>query len=132
MRNLNEIIELLIIIPKEMEIFINETSGIIKQEVIKEEPHETIIFPEETHEDSFKTQQNPHKDNKPSQEKKYECKICSRKFIRRYNYKEHLLIHAGEKRYNCRVCSKSFLTNGRLARHSKITPALNTISVKSA
>lgn len=60
-----------------------------------------------------------HWESNCGQDKKYQCGICSAKFITHASLKAHMLIHVGEKKFQCSCCPKSFLSQGQLKVHMR-------------
>ena len=53
-----------------------------------------------------------------SLEKKFNCKICSAKFLTQGNLKRHIRTHSDLKPYVCETCGKSFKDPGTLKQHT--------------
>lgn len=47
----------------------------------------------------------------------FECEICSQKFRRKTQLKQHMFVHTGCYRYKCDKCDKGFFQLGHLKRH---------------
>ncbi|XP_064100735.1 zinc finger protein ZFP2-like [Macrobrachium nipponense] len=52
-------------------------------------------------------------------EKRFECKLCGKKLIRRSSLVPHMNIHLGIKEFECHVCNKRFVQKGNLNVHMK-------------
>lgn len=50
----------------------------------------------------------------------YECRICGKEVVSKYNLKRHMMIHTGEKPYNCEICNKGFRECSDLRKHKKV------------
>src|SRR5438045_1497249 len=44
----------------------------------------------------------------PSQEGRYKCNICSKRYTRAFNLENHRRSHTGERPFACEVCDKRF------------------------
>lgn len=49
-----------------------------------------------------------------SSEKSYTCEICSKVFNRKYNLKQHKLVHSDEKNFKCHLCSQEYKSENNL------------------
>lgn len=47
------------------------------------------------------------------------CKTCGKGFVKRSDYKAHLLTHSPEKKFKCQVCNKTYKTLSNLNYHAK-------------
>lgn len=54
--------------------------------------------------------------------RKFKCKICSKRFGRSFSLKTHIIIHSGDKPFACPVegCSKRYSAKGNLVSHIKV------------
>lgn len=50
---------------------------------------------------------------------KFECTICSKKFRRNLELREHMARHNGQSLYQCQFCPKSFITSSNYFSHRK-------------
>lgn len=65
-------------------------------------------FSDEMHGEREKT------DGNGSKEKKYTCEICSKVFNRKYNWKQHKLVHSDEKNFLCHTCNQEYKSKNNL------------------
>ena len=49
-----------------------------------------------------------------------ECKICKRRYKEQATFKNHMETHQGILKYECDVCSKKFVTKERLFAHRRL------------
>ena len=56
-----------------------------------------------------------------SDEPKYDCQICNRKFYTEQNLEMHVKVHSNGKKYKCSYCKKGFLNFESLKEHVKST-----------
>lgn len=47
-------------------------------------------------------------------DKKYTCEVCGRVFNRKYNWKQHKLVHTDEKNFACHVCQQEYKSKSNL------------------
>ena len=52
-----------------------------------------------------------------SEEKPYQCKLCTQSFGQCGDLKKHVRTYTGEKPYQCKYCTKSFSDGGHLTKH---------------
>lgn len=57
---------------------------------------------------------NEHERTDANSENKYTCNICSKVFNRKYNWKQHKLVHSDEKNFKCTVCSQEYKSENNL------------------
>ncbi|MPC51348.1 Zinc finger and SCAN domain-containing protein 2 [Portunus trituberculatus] len=50
-------------------------------------------------------------------ERKFECPVCSKKFVAYSHRVEHMLVHTGERAFHCSDCGFQASTKSNLARH---------------
>ena len=60
-----------------------------------------------------------HETNVHSGIKKFECKICLRRFARKDTLRIHMVTHTGEKNFDCKICGKKFGHKSSVQRHIK-------------
>ncbi|XP_066956205.1 zinc finger protein 32-like [Macrobrachium rosenbergii] len=53
------------------------------------------------------------------EEKRFECKLCGKRFTRKGSLVPHMNIHLGVKKFECHVCNKRFVQKGNLDMHIK-------------
>ncbi|KAF9537373.1 hypothetical protein EC957_008385 [Mortierella hygrophila] len=73
---------------------------------------------------------NDHDDNKVTataaeeeddeSDRRFQCPICPKRFLRQYNLNAHLNTHSQVRAHACTQCDKSFLRPYDLARHQRI------------
>lgn len=68
-------------------------------------PNELDIF-DETHDEHNKTDSNL--------EKKYACEVCAKVFNRKYNWKQHKLVHSDVKNFACHICGQEYKSQNNL------------------
>ncbi|GAB0092779.1 zinc finger protein 675 isoform X1 [Sergentomyia squamirostris] len=68
-------------------------------------------------------------------DRKHECHVCAKKFLRRSNLIDHLRLHANQRPFKCEHCEKTFVQSGNykshLRTHSKERPYACKICHKS-
>ncbi len=57
------------------------------------------------------------KKNDTKSDRKYECTVCTKKFVGKSNLVDHLRYHANIRNYKCDYCDKSFVQSGSLKSH---------------
>ncbi|XP_012285162.1 zinc finger protein 260 [Orussus abietinus] len=60
----------------------------------------------------------PSSDSQDSEETKFKCKICSKRYTTQKGLKKHSLVH--EKQHKCNVCFKMFYKLENMEKHKKI------------
>ena len=55
-----------------------------------------------------------------SNEKPYQCLLCSKTFSRSENLDQHMRSHTGDRPFKCPLCSKSFTQSGNMETHKRI------------
>lgn len=58
------------------------------------------------------------KENKEEQ-RKYECTVCKKSFLRKSNLVDHLRLHANVRLFKCKICDKSFVQAGNFRSHMR-------------
>ena len=53
-------------------------------------------------------------------EPRFQCELCGRGFIYRYNLRDHMTTHSNVKEHKCDVCPAEFKTKGMLWKHQRI------------
>lgn len=48
------------------------------------------------------------------------CNICGKIFVRQYDLRRHIMVHAGDKPFECPHCDKAFTARSDLVRHSVV------------
>ncbi|CAB4062250.1 KRAB [Lepeophtheirus salmonis] len=61
-------------------------------------------------------------DEKPRSSKKWECKVCGKKFIKHQIYQNHLTLHRNSKLYMCNICKRRFRDEFIWKKAYPITP----------
>lgn len=54
-------------------------------------------------------------------DRKFQCNICMKKFIELRTLKSHILTHTGEKPHVCKFCGNSFSQTASLNLHIRTT-----------
>ncbi|XP_071534028.1 uncharacterized protein [Panulirus ornatus] len=60
-----------------------------------------------------------HKRSHIKGEKCFDCVLCSKKFVKKYELRSHMLQHVDEKPLKCNVCKKHFSRKDALRRHMR-------------
>lgn len=68
--------------------------------------------------------------NIPSDNKKYECEVCHKKFNFKTVLSTHLKVHAGIKNFKCDECKKLFLDKDSLKRHMVVHTKVKAFKCK--
>ena len=50
------------------------------------------------------------------------CEICNKPFARRFEWRQHLLIHTGKRLFICDICNQEFTQKSGLVNHRKRHP----------
>ncbi|XP_023028530.1 uncharacterized protein [Leptinotarsa decemlineata] len=98
--------------PDEMK-FVVEDDYVVKHEM---EPT-TERINEQYNSANLETSERSHSEEKP-----FQCKMCSKSFTKADVLKHHEKLHTGEKPFQCKICSKSFVRNNRLKIHTGEKP----------
>lgn len=53
----------------------------------------------------------------PVEDRKYQCNICEKKFMRNSHLSIHKRTHEGIRPFKCDICSLSFIQKGDMKRH---------------
>uniref|UniRef100_A0A1B0DMW2 Uncharacterized protein n=1 Tax=Phlebotomus papatasi TaxID=29031 RepID=A0A1B0DMW2_PHLPP len=53
-------------------------------------------------------------------DRKHECHVCSKRFLRRSNLIDHLRLHANQRPFECQYCNKKFVQSGNYKSHLRI------------
>ncbi|XP_040564122.1 uncharacterized protein [Lepeophtheirus salmonis] len=59
-------------------------------------------------------------DEKPRSSKKWECKVCGKKFIKHQIYQNHLTLHRNSKLYMCNICKRRFRDEFIWKKHTQL------------
>ena len=51
------------------------------------------------------------------EERKHQCQVCKKKFLRKAHLNVHMRIHDGVRPYTCDICNFSFTQIGDMRRH---------------
>ena len=54
-----------------------------------------------------------------TKERRFQCNVCERKFIRSTHLHRHMRIHTGDKPYSCEICRKRFSRSDHLQIHER-------------
>ena len=60
-----------------------------------------------------------HTKTKRSQDFKFLCDLCGKKFARKNDYKSHQLVHTDERLFKCKFCDVKFKRKSNLNKHFK-------------
>ena len=68
--------------------------------------------------------QSSHDDNEKEQEtaqkeRRFQCNVCDRRFIRSTHLHRHMRVHTGAKPYSCKICRKRFSRSDHVQIHEK-------------
>ncbi|GAB5366584.1 hypothetical protein AAMO2058_001155700 [Amorphochlora amoebiformis] len=50
-------------------------------------------------------------------DRRFKCKMCSRRFIQRQVMLTHLAVHTGERPFECKVCGRAYRQRATLRNH---------------
>lgn len=64
--------------------------------------------------DVFDEMLGEHERTDASSERKYKCEICSKVFNRKYNWKQHQLVHSDKKNFQCPKCDQEYKSKNNL------------------
>lgn len=53
-------------------------------------------------------------------DRKHECTVCTKRFLRRSNLIDHLRLHANQRPFECEYCNKTFVQSGNYKSHLRI------------
>ena len=56
---------------------------------------------------------------KCKKERKFQCKVCKRKFVRSTHLSRHMLTHTKAKPYSCKICRKRFSRSDHVQIHER-------------
>ncbi|KAI8336289.1 hypothetical protein BC941DRAFT_428831 [Chlamydoabsidia padenii] len=68
----------------------------------------------------------PSPPSTPSDNRPYQCHLCTRSFARKHDLQRHIRVHTGDKPYACLCCKKAFARTDALKRHLRVEEACRT------
>lgn len=64
--------------------------------------------------DIFDEMHDEHNQTDSNSKRKYTCEVCAKVFNRKYNWKQHKLVHSDVKNFACHICGQEYKSQNNL------------------